>query len=258
MTNGILAVTGGASGIGRAVAELAAANGDSVAVLDRSAAATEKAAQKLLTLGAPKSLGLVCDISDAEQVAKAFATVARELGPVTGLFTAAGIDRGGMAHELTFEQWREVISVNLDGTFLCVQGALRQMMQSGGGSIVCCSSPASFVAFSAGGASAYSASKGGVSSLVRTLAVDYASYGIRVNALVPGSTETPLMWANVAPNDLPAMRKVLDVEIPLGRLASPEEPARAALWLLSDAASYVTGSHLVCDGGTLAKGSVSV
>ena len=88
-----------------------------------------------------------------------------------------------MAHELSVEHWRRVMSINLDGTFYCVQWALRQMMAATGGSIVCCSSPASFVAFSSGGASAYSASKGGVSALVRTLAVDYASYGIRVNAL---------------------------------------------------------------------------
>jgi len=119
-----------------------------------------------------------------------------------------------MAHELSVEHWRRVMSINLDGTFYCVQWALRQMMAATGGSIVCCSSPASFVAFSSGGASAYSASKGGVSALVRTLAVDYASYGIRVNALVPGSTETPLMWSNVAPQDQSAMRQVLASEIP--------------------------------------------
>ena len=163
-----------------------------------------------------------------------------------------------MAHELTPEHWRDVMRVNLDGTFYCAQSALRHMMPAGGGSIVCCSSPASFVAFSSGGASAYSASKGGVSSLVRTLAVDYAPYGIRVNALVPGSTETPLMWANVAPGGQAAMRQVLATEIPLGRLAAPSEPAKAAWWLLNEDSSYVTGSHLICDGGTLAKGSVSV
>jgi NAD(P)-dependent dehydrogenase (short-subunit alcohol dehydrogenase family) len=151
-----------------------------------------------------------------------------------------------------------VLATNLDGTFLCLQQALRQMMDRGRGSIVCCSSPASFVAFAGDGAGAYSASKGGVSALVRTAAVDYARYGIRVNALVPGSTETPLMWANVAEAEQPAMRGVLAREIPLGRLAEPAEPAKAALWLLSDDAAYMTGAHLVIDGGTLAKGSVSV
>ena len=257
MADRILAVTGGASGIGRAVAELAAASGTQVAVLDVSPS-TSNVARHLRDAGSPKTLALTCDVSDPDEVEAAFLAIAADLGPVDGLFTSAGIDRGGMAHELTPELWRLVMAINLDGTFFAVQCALRQMMKFGGGSIVCCSSPASFVAFAAGGASAYSASKGAVSALVRTLAVDYAPYAIRVNALVPGSTETPLMWSNVEPSLQPAMREVLGSEIPLGRLARADEPARAAMWLLSEESSYVTGSHLVCDGGTLAKGSVSV
>jgi NAD(P)-dependent dehydrogenase (short-subunit alcohol dehydrogenase family) len=228
-----------------------------VALLDVSSS-TSDVARQLRDAGSPKTLALNCDVSDPNAVESAFSAIAADLGPVDGLFTSAGIDRGGMAHEITPEQWRLVMAINLDGTFFAVQCALRQMMESRGGSIVCCSSPASFVAFAAGGASAYSASKGAVSALVRTLAVDYASYAIRVNALVPGSTETPLMWSNVEPNLQPAVREVLSGEIPLGRLARAEEPARAAMWLLSAESSYVTGSHLVCDGGTLAKGSVSV
>ncbi len=89
---------------------------------------------------------------------------------------------------------------------------------------------------------------------MRCLAIDYAPYGIRVNALVPGSTETQLMWANVPDERQPAMRATLAQEIPLGRIAAPAEPARAAPWLLSDDAGYATGAHLVCDGGILAKG----
>ena len=100
--------------------------------------------------------------------------------------------------------------------------------------------------------------KGGVSALVRTLALDYAPYGIRVNAVVPGATDTPMMWAGFPAAEREAARRDVEQkaknEIPLGRLARPEEPARAVLWLLSDESSYVTGSHLVCDGGILAKG----
>ena len=107
-------------------------------------------------------------------------------------------------------------------------------------------------------APAYSASKGGISALIRCLAVDYAPYRIRVNAIVPGATETALMWDNVPPQDIPALRATVHTEFPLGRLAEPEEPARAIAWLLSEQASYVTGSHLICDGGILAKGSISV
>jgi len=93
---------------------------------------------------------------------------------------------------------------------------------------------------------------------VRCMAVDYARYGIRVNAIVPGATETPLMWNNVPPEDIARMRMQVSGEIPLGRLAEPEDPAKAVAWLLSDESSYVTGSHLVCDGGLLAKASISV
>ena len=126
------------------------------------------------------------------------------------------------------------------------------------GAIVVCSSPAAFVAFASGGTSAYSASKGGVSALVRSLAIDYAQNGIRVNAVVPGPTETPLMWAAVPTSQREEVRQQVLREVPLRRIANPSEPAAAALWLLSDEAAYVTGSHLVCDGGVLAKASISI
>lgn len=93
---------------------------------------------------------------------------------------------------------------------------------------------------------------------MRSLAIEYATAGIRVNAVVPRATETELMWASVPPEQRDAMRGVVCAEIPLGRLARPDEPARAALWLISEDAEFVTGSHLVCDGGTLARSSIPV
>jgi NAD(P)-dependent dehydrogenase (short-subunit alcohol dehydrogenase family) len=90
------------------------------------------------------------------------------------------------------------------------------------------------------------------------MAVDYAHYGIRVNAIVPGATETGMMWNNVPQAHIETMRAQLNREIPLGRIGRPEDPARGVLWLLSDEAAYVTGSHLVCDGGVMAKASISV
>jgi NAD(P)-dependent dehydrogenase (short-subunit alcohol dehydrogenase family) len=125
------------------------------------------------------------------------------------------------------------------------------------GSIVCTSSPTGFAGLAAGGAGAYSATKGAVSSLVRCMAVDYAPYGIRVNAIVPGATETRLMWGLTPADEIPKIRAQFEREIPLGRMAQPEDPARGVAWLLSDESSYVTGSHLVCDGGIMAKASVS-
>ncbi len=253
-----IVVTGGGSGIGRALALACAARGDRVAALDVQAAAASETASLALAAGSPAAIGIACDVSSEPDLAAAFAQSQAALGPAWGLFANAGIDAGGFAHELPLETWRRVLQVNLDGVFLACKYALQQCLQSGaGGSLVCTSSPAASVGFMAGAAGAYSASKGGISALVRCLAVDYAPRGIRVNAIVPGATETRLMWANVDPGAIPELRRQICAEVPLGRLADPTEPARAALWLLSDDSSYVTGSHLVCDGGILAKASIS-
>lgn len=259
MRDQVIVVTGGGSGIGRAVARLAAARNARIGILDRDAEAASAAASEAITRGAAAAAALGCDVTSESQTDEALAALQTALGTPTGLFASAGIDISGFAHELRLDTWQQVLASNLTGTFLSSRAVIRAMLASGhGGSVVCCSSPAAFAGFAAGGASAYSASKGGISALVRSLAVDYARYGIRVNALVPGPTDTPLMWANVSEADRPATLAAIQAEVPLGRLADPDEPARAALWLLSAESSYVTGSHLVCDGGVLAKASISV
>lgn len=251
-------VTGGGAGIGRAVAMQCAARGDRVAVLDIDGPAAREAAAAARAAGAEAALGLECDVSREEHVARAFEEIAG-MGQLYGAFANAGLDTGGFLHELPFETWKRVLDTNLTGIYLTCKYALQQILKAGTpGSIVCTSSPAATVGFAAGAAGAYSASKGGISALVRSMAVDYARHGIRVNAVVPGATETRLMWADVAPADMPEMRRRVCEEVPLGRLASPDEPARAVVWLLSDESSYVTGSHLVCDGGILAKACISV
>lgn len=258
LSDAVVLVTGGASGIGRAVARLAAERGARVGVLDLDAAGATGVVAEIEAAGHGPALAVECDVTSALGVDTAFAAAQTRLGPLTGLFTAAGIDLGGFAHELSPATWERVLATNLTGTFLACQQGVRSLLQSGlAGSIVACSSPAASVGYPAGGASAYAASKGGVSALVRTLAVDYARHGIRVNAVVPGATETPLMWANVVPTERASLRARINDEIPLGRIADPEEPARAVLWLLSRESSYVTGSHLVCDGGILAKASMT-
>jgi len=254
-----IVVTGGGSGIGRAVAMHCAVRGDRVAVLDIDARSAQDAAAEALASGAAAALGLECDVSREESVKCAIEATATSLGPPDGVFANAGMDAGGFIHELSLDTWKRVLDTNLTGIYLTCKYALQQFLRAGkGGSIVCTSSPAASVAFAAGAAGAYSASKGGISALVRCMAVDYARYGIRVNAVVPGATETKLMWANVEASAMPEMRRRICEEVPLGRLASPDEPARAVVWLLSDESSYVTGSHLVCDGGILAKASISV
>ena len=254
----VVLITGGGSGIGRALAVLCARNGARIAILDRDTEGAVETGRRCAEAGARNVIAVPVDVSKEERVVAAFGRVEERLGVPTAVFAGAGIDRGGPAHELAFETWRAVIAANLDGVFLTVKHAIAALVRAGlPGSIVCASSPAASVGFAAGGAEAYSASKGGISSLVRCLAVDYARRGIRVNAIVPGATETPMMWANAAEADIPRLREGICAEVPLGRLAEPEEPARAALWLFSDEASYVTGSHLVCDGGILAKASIS-
>jgi NAD(P)-dependent dehydrogenase (short-subunit alcohol dehydrogenase family) len=240
------------------VALLCAERGARVAVLDIDSEGASLAAEEAEGRGAPAALGIRCDVGVEGEVEDAVGRCEAELGTPHGVFANAGIELNGMEHELPHETWRRVLATNLDGVFLTCKHALRRMLAAGtGGSVVCTSSPAAFVGFSGGGNGAYAASKGGISALVRSLALDYAPYGVRVNAVVPGATDTSIMWAGYPERERGAARRDVEekakAEIPLGRLARPEEPARAVLWLLSDEASYVTGSHLVCDGGILAK-----
>ena len=161
---------------------------------------------------------------------KAFDQVAAQLGEPWGLFANAAVGHRGQIHELPLTTWNLVMEVNLTGVFLTCKHGLRHMMKGGhGGSIVCTSSPTGFVALAAGGAGAYSASKGAISTLVRCMAVDYAPYGIRVNALVPGSTETRLMWGDKPPKEIAETRKLIASEVPAGRLAQPGAGAGSAL-----------------------------
>ena len=259
MTPRTIVITGAAEGIGRAAALLCASRGDRVAILDKNESGAQATVAEALARGASASMAVLCDVADESHVEKAFEHVRTRLGAPWGVFANAGIDLGGPLHDLDIDRWRQLLDTNLTGIFLTCKHALRLMVEARtGGSLVCTSSIAAFAGFAAGGAAAYSATKGGISSLVRCLAVDYARCGIRVNAVAPGSTETRMMWSNVSPEQIPRLREQLCREIPLGRIAEPEEPAKAAAWLLSDDSSYVTGTHLICDGGVLAKSSLSL
>ena len=250
MRDRTILVTGGAAGIGKAAALLAAEQGAKVAVLDVDLNGANATAEEATGRGAAAALPVRCDVSVEADVQAAVTACVDELGTPYGVFANAGIDRAGMVHELSMEHWTGLIGINLTGVFLTCKHALKAMLNAGtGGSIVCTSSPASLVAFAAGGAAAYSASKGGISALVRCMALDYARHGIRVNAIVPGPTHTRLMWVNVPEPERPDMQRVIDSEVPIGRMASPEEIAQSAIWLMSDAASYVTGANLLVTGG---------
>jgi NAD(P)-dependent dehydrogenase (short-subunit alcohol dehydrogenase family) len=252
-------ITGGAAGIGRAVACLCAERGDCVTILDRDEPGALEAASEAMKLGAQGALGLGCDVRCEDQVEQALEKSAERFGPPYALFANAGIDIGGFIHELALETWKQVVDTNLTGVFLTSKHALRQMLAAKvHGSIVCTSSPNGFVALAGGAVGAYSATKAAISALVRCMAVDYAKFGIRVNAIVPGATETRLMWNNVPAGEVPQMRDQLNREIPLGRIGQPIDIAHAVIWLLSEDSCYVTGSQLVCDGGIMAKSCISV
>jgi NAD(P)-dependent dehydrogenase (short-subunit alcohol dehydrogenase family) len=250
---GPILVTGGARGIGFAVVRQAASAGVPVAIVDRDREALDRAGAAL----GGDCLLIACDVRDEAQLGAAFDTALTEFGSLHGVVASAGIDRSAPFHELSAGDLDDLLAVNLRGTALTCREAIRRMLPAKAGSIVCVSSPFAHVG-GPSGTGAYSASKGGVSALVRALAVEYGPRGIRVNAVLPGPTETDLMWAGVEPADVPGMRAQVATEVPLRRLADPDEPARAALWLLSDLASYVTGAELACDGGVLAKASVSI
>jgi NAD(P)-dependent dehydrogenase (short-subunit alcohol dehydrogenase family) len=254
---GFLAVTGGAHGIGRAAVLAAAERGLAVAVLDRDAAGAEEVASAASAAGARSARFETLDVTDARAVDGCFEALEAD-GGLGALLCCAGIDAGGPSERVEDDVWDAVVGIDLRGTWLCCRAAIRCFLQARrAGAIVCTSSPAAEVGLP-GGTAAYSAAKGGVSALVRSLAVEYAGRGIRINAIAPGPTETELMWANVDGAQVQSMRRQVADEVPIGRLADPREPALAALWLLSDEASYVTGAQLAVDGGVLARASVSV
>ncbi|GAA2906244.1 SDR family NAD(P)-dependent oxidoreductase [Streptomyces erythrogriseus] len=257
MTKTIL-ITGGGSGIGCATAFEAARRGWAVAILDRDGESAERAAAEARRVGARKVWSTASDVTDEQELADAFAEARSSLGPVDGVIASAGIEINAPLARMPLDTWRRVLDVNLTGAFLTVRTAAQALQNAGRpGSIVCVSSPSAFVGFAGGSNSAYGASKGGVSAFVRAAAIDLAPHGIRVNAVVPGATDTPLLYSGLDGDELEAerarLRDAAARQIPLGRMADPVEIARTSTWLLSDDASYVTGSHLVCDGGLMAK-----
>lgn len=258
MKDDVVLITGAGSGIGRAVALLCAERGARVAALDNDPAAAAQVVAEIDDLGTSPTVALDCDVRSEAAVASAVDRCVAELGTPTSVFANAGIEVNAPPHEMSLGDWRKVLEVNLTGTFLTCKHALRAMLAAqSSGSIVCTASPSAFVGFAGGGNGAYGASKGGVAALVRSMALDYARYGIRINAVVPGATDTPMLVAQGNRRQESEVRSELEAEaalqVPLRRLGQPREVAYAVAWLMSQEAAYVTGTHLVCDGGLLAK-----
>lgn len=233
-------VTGGAKGIGRACAEALAAAGAKVIIADMDEAAGHATAQ---ALGGSFVRLNVTRKSEVDTVA---AEITRQHGALDILVNNAGIVQNGPSEDVAMEDWQCVIDVNLNGVFYCAQAFGREMVKAGKGSIVSISSICGSVTVYPQPQAAYNASKAAVNLLTKSLAVEWAKKGVRVNAVAPGYTATELTLAG---RSKPEWFETWMRMTPMGRLGEPKEIANAVLFLASDAASYITGTVLMVDGG---------
>jgi NAD(P)-dependent dehydrogenase (short-subunit alcohol dehydrogenase family) len=243
-------ITGGGSGIGAEAALLFGAEGAAVAIVDRDPAQLAVAERGLAARGVPV-LARCSDVADEAAVAADLEAVLARFGRVDVLLAAAGFSSGTAVPDTALDAWDAVIRANLTGSFLWSRAVLGPMRAARRGAIILVGSQLAF----AGGRSnaAYLAAKGGVVSLMQSMAVDHAAEGIRVNAVIPGAIDTPLLRRSFARSANPAEAEARSVaRHPLGRLGQPHEVAQAALFLASDDASFTTGACLRVDGGWLA------
>jgi NAD(P)-dependent dehydrogenase (short-subunit alcohol dehydrogenase family) len=242
-------ITGGASGMGKLASQLFAREGAKVVLTDVADEAGEAVAAAIRDGGAQAAY-VHADVSRASDAEAMVRFAVDTFGGLTILYNNAGVfpERDGSVTETPEEVWDLTIGINLKGVYLGCRYGIPAMIQSGGGAIV---NVASFVALMGAATPqiAYTASKGGVLSMTREIAVEFARQGVRANALCPGPIETPLLQELLAD---PARRQRRLVHIPMGRFGQAEEIAKAALFLASDESSYMTGAALVVDGGITA------
>jgi NAD(P)-dependent dehydrogenase (short-subunit alcohol dehydrogenase family) len=237
-------VTGAAQGIGRAIALRLAAPGMQLAVWDVKSDGVEETAKLCREKGAASRAWTV-DVGDAGAIEAAVSAFEQQWGKPDGLVNNAGIFPRARALDMTLAEWEEVLRVNLTGTFLTARAVAACMKDLGGGAIVNTASGRA-LAGAANGAH-YSASKGGIIALTKSLALDWAGYGIRVNCVIPGLTDTAQPRVEMGDNELYAAGS----RIPMGRIARPEDIAAVVAFLLSDDAGYMTGQSVAANGGAI-------
>jgi NAD(P)-dependent dehydrogenase (short-subunit alcohol dehydrogenase family) len=237
-------VTGAAQGIGRAVALRLAAPGVRLALWDVKGDGVEETAQLCRGKGAMARASTV-DVGNADAIEAAVAAFEREWGNPDGLVNNAGIFPRARALDMKLAEWEEVLRVNLTGTFVTARAVAARMKDQGGGAIVNTASGRA-LAGAANGAH-YAATKGGIIALTKSLALDWAAYGIRVNCIIPGLTDTAQPRVEMGDNELYAA----GARIPLGRIGRPEDIAAVVAFLLSDDAGYMTGQSVAANGGAI-------
>jgi 2-keto-3-deoxy-L-fuconate dehydrogenase len=251
----IALVTGAGSGIGREIALLYARQGAQVIVADLNTDAAESVRAEIATQGGAAT-NQALDVADEVQVRAAIGATVQRYGRLDILVNNAGISHVGNLLETSVEDWERVMAVNVRGVFLCSKHAVAQMLaqQPQGGVIINIASVAGMIAVDR--RFPYGTSKGAVISRTRSIAIDFATQGIRANAICPGTVHTPFVEGYLArnfPDTGDEVRQQLHARQPIGRMGRPEEIASAALYLASDEAAFVTGSALVIDGGWTAR-----
>jgi NAD(P)-dependent dehydrogenase (short-subunit alcohol dehydrogenase family) len=238
-------ITGASSGIGRATALAFAAEGALVAVSANVEAELHETARLIQERGG-RALPLICDVSRGGDVAAAVAATVREFGRLDIAFNNAGVEQPPAAlHETADDEWDRLLDINLRGVFYGMKHEIPAMLEAGGGAIVNTSSGAGVVGIA--GQAAYAASKHGVIGLTKSAALDYATAGVRINAVCPGIIETPMMDRFSGGTEEGRQRVI--AQEPVGRMGRPEEIAAAVLWLCSDLGAFTVGHALVVDGG---------
>jgi NAD(P)-dependent dehydrogenase (short-subunit alcohol dehydrogenase family) len=242
-------VTGAGSGIGRAAAVLFAREGAAVAVVDLNAEAAKDTAGEIAASGGT-ALPVVANVADRLQVTSAFEQIRNEYRRVDVLYNNAGVNSAGSVIDATEDDWDRSFAVNAKGTFLCSQAAAPDMVAAGGGSIINQGSVAALAGIA--NFASYCAAKGAVVALTRSMSVDLAPRGVRVNVICPGTVYTPLMEPMLRARgggDMAAGLALTVAKYPIGRLGTPEDIAAVALFLASDDSSFMTGSVVTADGG---------